>query len=481
MKSFNIAGRRWVAAAGLAVAAGLAAGFNSTFVSTDTAFGGNGAASVPGYVVTDLNGNGDHGVDIVTGSDDSLYSLGYQCTLVSGQPYSCQFGATGTGAVANVVTHHAAANGQLDASFGSNGLLTLSDASVPFSDGSAGAIALAVDDVHRFIYLAGYIHPGNGVCQIQVARFTFAGTLDTSYGNNGLSDIIPTRGNTVPIGKMVLDPQLNLYINGADTLQSNGVTTTYGSFVARLNPAGHLDSSFNAAGATPGFLSYTMGACDSSSGNLSLGTAAIYLPGSAQISCSANKVAALARVLLNGTLDPAFGSNGVATFPALSTDLNGDSGLAAQEQPNLEVAFVFGTQYMAGFNGHELMLQSNGSVDTATAEVSGNYTPADSRFQLDGGRVYQRNGALVLNGLFQTTAADSDLGLTRLGCDPAFVHAPPSFGGAAGSPGSCASVPSSSVGGGDAAGGSGGGGAAAPAALAALALAAWRRRRRARR
>ena len=81
----------------LVAVGGIAHAFGSSFTTLDTTFGNNGVVSVPGYTVTDLGSAKDHAVDLATGSDDSIYSLG--------------FTVDSSNNVANVITHHAAGNG----------------------------------------------------------------------------------------------------------------------------------------------------------------------------------------------------------------------------------------------------------------------------------------------------------------------------------------------------------------------------------
>jgi uncharacterized delta-60 repeat protein len=110
------------------------------------------------------------------------------------------------------------ANGTLDASFGNNGLVTGS--SVPIANALAVYPATAPDGNAGKI-----VTVGSGV----VARYNVAGTLDTTWGGSG----------------EVSDPFGGPY---AMTIQSDGKVVLGGSALARYDANGGLDGTFGTAG-----------------------------------------------------------------------------------------------------------------------------------------------------------------------------------------------------------------------------------------
>lgn len=129
------------------------------------------------------------------------------------------------------------ANGQPDASFGSNGKVV-----TPLTAGPDRAQALAIQADGKIV-LAGFVQ-GAGEWDFAVARYLADGSLDTGFGFNGIqtTDFGGTEDYAYALG---LQPDGKIVIGG--------YTTTLGSSagdfaLARYTTEGVLDSSFGVAG-----------------------------------------------------------------------------------------------------------------------------------------------------------------------------------------------------------------------------------------
>ena len=126
--------------------------------------------------------------------------------------------------------------GELDATFGNAGQLVTS-----LTYGEANAqrrIAAVLLPDGRF--LLG-VRSANQ--QAMVACFMADGTLDTSYGLNGISEMDPTTGNDIANG-------LQLLADGS-TLQFGSGTNASGHFILKRTATGQADASFGVNGVLP--------------------------------------------------------------------------------------------------------------------------------------------------------------------------------------------------------------------------------------
>lgn len=451
------------------------------FVTVDTTFGPSGT----GYVVTDLGGTNDFSRGVTLGLNDELYQLGVKCSVAN-----CKDGST-TASRTNVLVRYSK-DGIVDSSFGNAGQLSLTDASVFFADGSNAADAMDVDDSNGYAYLAGQNCSISG-CAVQVARFLFNGTLDTSYGTNGLSAVAytSTNQNTSDLAIQVLSDG-RVLVSGVDLSFDNSGNALAGGkqFLAVLKADGTgLDTSFNGSGV----LTFSFGACDSDNGNrgvfVSTSTGNIYVTGSTSpTACSDTLTAAVARVTPAGALDSTFGSGGkvVSNFGQ-----SGDNAaLGAVENTAGEIGYFFGAGNGSSATVHVIELKANGTRDTGFTEQDGSFT---SSFSDISNVAFQTNGEPVLGGTYPSSASNSDIAALRLDGNSIFAHAArgyPSGGSSSGgstssSGGSTSGGSTSSSSGGSTSGGSSGGstssssggGAFGAGMLVVMALLALGRRR----
>lgn len=131
-------------------------------------------------------------------------------------------------------------DGTLDTSFGSNGVAAIGGASTSF-------FTCGAQQADGKIVLAGALQTGSG-SDFLLARFTTAGVLDTTYGahHNGLDTINIAGGFQVPTG-LVIDSSQKIWVIGTGA-SINGL----GVVMTRIGTSGSIDTSFTGPGVPSG-------------------------------------------------------------------------------------------------------------------------------------------------------------------------------------------------------------------------------------
>jgi uncharacterized delta-60 repeat protein len=132
-------------------------------------------------------------------------------------------------------------NGSLDNGFGINGIVITQ---VSFLS-TATAIAIQPDGK---IVAAGTYHTGDfaNIYHMVVARYNADGSIDSTFGTNGLA--MPEPGFSEEINDMVLQPDGKIIVAGAIT--DNMSTGAESFMLARFNSNGSLDTGFGTSGVT---------------------------------------------------------------------------------------------------------------------------------------------------------------------------------------------------------------------------------------
>jgi uncharacterized delta-60 repeat protein len=214
--------------------------------------------------------------------------------------------------------------GHLDPTFGNGGIVTTDFGDQNYTNNMATANAVIIQPNGQIVIGGGI--PGNNDFPIPaVARYNTNGSLDTTFGTNGITSIAIIEG--VPIT--------------AIALQSDGKIVAVGeNFVARYLSTGVLDSAFGTGGIA-------------SLGTDFIGTS----PQGVVIQPDGSILVAdryLLRLLSNGQFDTSFGTGGsarTAGFPA--------TGLALLPSGRILVASSF-----SGSSGFISQYDSNGALDT---------------------------------------------------------------------------------------------------------------------
>jgi uncharacterized delta-60 repeat protein len=274
------------------------------------------------------------------------------------------------------------ADGELDATFGTGGLIT-TDLGRDMRDSPA---ALAIQSDGKII-VVGVQWNGMSFYNMFIARYTSDGQLDTSFGTGGLAD-----------------PQLDAPDTRATaiTMQADGKIVVGGSVtpegaeapqmaLLRFTATGSLDGSFG-----------TGGQVISEAGPTTVGDVGIQADGRIVV-VGTNEApdVALARYMPDGTLDTSFGGSGV-----VSTDLRAApsatefaSDLVIQPDGKLLVAGTVGT-YTARYNYSQVALlryQATGELDRSFGHCGMTTSQAIGRRAESGaGLVRQADGKAVV-------------------------------------------------------------------------------------
>ncbi len=295
-----------------------------------------------------------------------------------------------------IISTNAQTAGTLDPGFGAAGKTTTSIG--PFN-AYAHAVAVQADGK---VLVAGESLTGNAVLEdFALARYHTNGTLDASFGTNGLV-VTDLQQATDVIKAIAVQPDGKILVAGY-----SDNTFNYDFAVARYNANGTLDPSFG----TNGIVVKNFGSTDFGLAMALLPSGKILVAGRAYNGI--NSDFALIQLNANGTFDNSFGVNG-----AVTSDLFGEteSGNAIAVQSNGKIVVV-GDRYdnnvstvaAARFN-------PDGSLDTGF-----NF---DGKFSLPIGQLsdvayavaLQTDGKIVLAGSSNTTNV-SDVFLVRLLAD----------------------------------------------------------------
>jgi len=220
-------------------------------------------------------------------------------------------------------------NGSLDASFGSSGIVsTASIEDTPFT-------SVAVQSDGKIVAVAG------GFTAF-VARYTSTGTLDSTFGTNGIVQLSEINGPS-PSGVAI---------------QSNGDILVANRNLFRLLSDGQLDTTFGSNGAAR---------------NAGYAATAVAILPNGEILTSSTEVASgfICRYQSNGALDTMFGINGQLPTPSTA--------------PGVALSGT-GDVISGGTQTNNSIISSNGTVATAFA-IAGylNAGIADGSFGVNGG------------------------------------------------------------------------------------------------
>jgi uncharacterized delta-60 repeat protein len=199
-----------------------------------------------------------------------------------------------------------AADGDLDLSFGTAGGLARAG-----TDDAYGWVAMAVQQDGKILTCDAHGVAGPTSYDFFITRFRTDGTLDPAFGTNGTTTIDFDQANDSCSG-VAVQPDGKIVVAGAQYFPAP-FGPGYAKFaIARLNANGMLDSTFgNGTGKTTvafdGGSSYASAVALQPDGK-------IVVAGNAKVGEPANEMDfALARLMPDGSLDPAFGTGGKAT------------------------------------------------------------------------------------------------------------------------------------------------------------------------
>jgi len=249
----------------------------------DTTFGTNG------YTSLDFDGGGDAGRALAILADDSIVVAGYGDSAEGDEDF----------AVTKLD-----ADGQLDTTFGTDGW-----ASVDFAEGDDRATDMAIDDAGR-ILVVGEAELGTERT-FGVARLTAAGTLDTTFGTDGLTTVAVT--SACEANAIALDGDA-IWVAGFASTEDEGSMA-----LVALDADGVVDDGFGEGG----WVTIDFPANRASANALILRPGGGFLLAGSQGSGGTGVDAAMAALTSVGALDPRFGEDGrlVASYGTGGSDI----------------------------------------------------------------------------------------------------------------------------------------------------------------
>lgn len=338
---------------------------------------------------------------------------------------------------------HAAAD-DLDLSFGSNGKVT-----TDFSGRNDSADAVAIQSDGKIVVAGNAFIEGDVSIEFALARYNTDGSLDPTFGSAGR--VSTAIGNVAMIFDMVIQPDGRIVVTGLvanhafglaryntdgslDTsfglggqviteflggpdlaqgvaLQSDGKIVVAGSVfdphgvsgelfgVARYNGDGSLDPTFGSGGKVTTAIDAFAEANDVVvQPNGKIVAAGICL------TTSAGPAFAVVRYSTDGSLDPSFGSGGVAlNHPSSMFSARGIRSIALQPDGRI-VAAAFGE--IARYN-------ANGSLDSSFGSMG----EVIDDFSFDKTLVLQPDGKIVVSGTGASEGTGEDFALQRYNSD----------------------------------------------------------------
>ncbi|MGO1069527.1 hypothetical protein [Lysobacter sp. CA199] len=246
-------------------------------------------------------------------------------------------------------------NGQPDRSFGDNGGVAIS---VPAIDADASCDKLTIQPDGKIV-VAGIVND-----ELLVLRYNPDGMPDQSFSGDGVHitdyDWDPDLNTLTPYGVAIqADGKIVVGVNASDDWMAD-----YKVVIVRYHSNGELDKSFGERGVV---LSHFWEQNDGIQANqLAIqADGKIVIAGHGLSWDRPREEAVLARYLVNGSFDPAFGHNGVATT-ALEGLQDGDISLVLQADGKLVTGHALhdGSPLPHPSRGTLLRHNPNGSLDT---------------------------------------------------------------------------------------------------------------------
>lgn len=237
------------------------------------------------------------------------------------------------------------ANGTLDTSFGVNGLRTTG-----IGPGVDSANAVAIDATGRILVAGSAFNAGS--LDFAVARYTSSGALDTTYGSSGKAVISIGSGDDVIHG-IALQADGKLVVVGSSI---QGGTPDFA--VARLDANGALDTSFDGDGK----LTLAYGTSSDIAYAVTIQPdGRILVGGSAKVNSNTDFDFAVARLTSNGALDTFFDGDGKATAAVGTSD---DEAYAITLQPNGQVVLAGVATVGSSSDSALVRFNGDGTLDT---------------------------------------------------------------------------------------------------------------------
>ena len=302
------------------------------------------AAAAPGDLDPNFNGSGLLSLR-VGDSESAAFAVVQQ---IDGKLVLAGWGHSDDSNNAGFMVARVEEGGLPDSTFGIDGV-----AFADFSEMDDSASA-AIQQTDGKLVLAGSASTSTGSFDIGLARFDTDGTLDASFGNGGRATL--DIGGSHDFASGLIEQPGGKYVIAGGAVGAGGL---YQLAFARFNADGALDTTFGTDGTT---------LVDFGSGTESFASGLAQLPdgtlvGVGSVSGPTGWDVGIARVTMNGALDPSFDGDGL-----LTVDNNGniDQAFAVAIQPDhaIVVAGVTAADAEISVNNALLLrVNSDGSVE----------------------------------------------------------------------------------------------------------------------
>lgn len=220
---------------------------------------------------------------------------------------------------------------------------------------------------------------------LPVLAFAQPGTLDGTFGTDGIVRTDPGGGNAWCV-KVLQAPSGALY--GAGTYFNSNMNTDFA--LAKYDANGNLDASFG----TAGIATAAVGTSNDNCYTAALQVDGKVLLGGDYVNASGGYNFAVVRFLADGTLDPSFGSGGIATVDMGTTDNYGQA-LAVQADGKILLA---GRHNEGTIDYIVMRFNANGTLDSgfgnAGIRIQAVGTSTDNCYDV----AVQADGKIILAG-----------------------------------------------------------------------------------
>ena len=343
--------------------------YNSSGNLITTGFGGGGKSA------TDFFGNQDEAYAMTLQTDGKI--------ILAGRAFYSD-GVNSDFAIARYKT-----DGTLDTDFGSGGKVVVNF----LAQDNATGVVMQGD---KIIVVGSVSSGGAGTTQLAIVRLNANGSIDTTYGTNGM------------ISSAALPAATGAILDGSQRLL---VTSTGEDFtLLRFTSTGQQDTSFGTAGVA----SVDFAGKDDTARALVLQGDKIVVAGDTQLSGPLNTAVGLARFNSNGTLDSSFGTGGTTSLD-FTNSLDQARGVALT--PDGKIVTAGFTGGVGAGNFAVARFNSNGTVDTTWGNAGKVTTDFSGGGDNAAAVAVQSTGKIVAAGL--STGATTDFGLARYNFLPA--------------------------------------------------------------
>jgi len=294
------------------------------------------------------------------------------------------------------------ANGTLDTTFGTGGIVTTSIGTV---NDEAFALVIKSDDS---IVVAGSSYNGSSKkYDFALVKYNANGTLDTTFGTGGIV--------TTSIGS-INDYAHALRIQPSDNkivvagYSFNSTSNKYDLALVRYNADGSLDTTFNAAGTKPGTVTTSIiGSINDFADDLRIQPDGMIVAAGYSYSSSSKCNFALLRYNVNGTLDTGFGTGGIVTT---SVGSGYDYAHALVIESDDKIVVAGSSSNGSSYNFALVRYNANGTLDTGFGTGGIVTSPVGSGFASAYALGIDTDGRLLAAG-YSDNGSNYDFALVR--------------------------------------------------------------------